>query len=64
MNFSEAVLHLAAGEIIKIKGENWCLVMKEDKNLQCQSVYISTNGYAQAWNPQGWQLKSNDWIVI
>lgn len=64
MRFEEALKHLLDGKLIKIKDEEFSLIMLWDKNLQTRSVYISANQYSQAWCPQARQLESNDWEVL
>lgn len=64
MKFEEILPSFRSGKIIKIKKHNWCLISGWDKNLQSKSVYISTNEYVQAWNPQDWQLNSDDWEIV
>lgn len=64
MKFEEALKHLLQGRLIQIEGCKWCLVINSDKNLEVECIYISTNDYAQAWNPQAWQLRNENWKLI
>jgi hypothetical protein len=64
VKFADILPFLLQKKIIQIEGEKWCLVLAEDKNLGTECIYISTNEYAQAWNPQKWQLESDKWIVV
>jgi hypothetical protein len=64
MRFEEILPMLIDGNCVQIEGCKWCLVMVADDNLGVACIYISTNDFCQAWNPQAWQLTTDKWMVV
>lgn len=64
MRFEDMLSFLKNGKLIRIKNHSWYLVRMWEKNIQNERIYIYMNSYMLPWNPEGWQLDSEDWEVI